>query len=323
MTFEKLPYPLTSPWVWGTVGRFGLPFWFFLTSVAQWLALAGPWRPGFDTELAVGASRTWLAGGSPWAYFLIGGDGNVYHFAGLPPTLFVYAPLTPLGLEFAGYLGVALSAVAAVVVLRRLKLPLWWLLFPPLNAAVYFANPHMLLMLLLLSGASWLAPAVKVYALIPMLGEARWREIALGLAIFAATVLAAPTLWTSWLSDLWVTNARLVTEAQGGWSLTGPLVILGVLPIAVIALRKGPRTAGWLVVPAVWPASEFFYSTTALPVITPLLAVFLAVPLHLGPPLGIAVYALQVAWRCRASRWPRPREFLRNWLAPTPRQASP
>src|ERR1017187_8380637 len=130
MTPENWPYPLNSPWVWGIVRRFGLPLWFFLTSVAQWLALAGPWRPGFDTELAVGASKSWLAGGSPWAFFLVGGDGNIYHFAGLPPTLFVYAPLTPFGLEFVGYFGVLISLVAAIVVLRRLKLPLWWLLFP-------------------------------------------------------------------------------------------------------------------------------------------------------------------------------------------------
>src|ERR1019366_9895169 len=122
--------------------------------------------------------------------------------------------------------------------------------------------------------------AVKVYAFIPMLGEARWREIAVGLAIFAGTILAAPTLWTSWLSNLWDINARLLAEAQGGWSLTGPLVVLGLLSIAAIAVRKDPRTAGWLVVPAIWPASEFFYSTLALPVMTPVLAIFLAVPLH-------------------------------------------
>jgi hypothetical protein len=315
---ETLPYPLNSPWVWGIVRRFGLPFWFLLTSVAQWIASAGPWRPGFDTELAVGASKTWLIGGNPWSYFLVGGDGNVYHFAGLPPTLFIYAPLTGLNLELAGFVGVVVSLVAALIVIRRLHLPIWWFLFPPLNAAVFFANPHMLLMALLLAGGAWLAPAVKVYAFIPMVGEARWRDITVGLAIFAATVLAAPTLWSNWATSFADTNARLLAEAQGGWSLTGPLLILGVVALVVIALRKDARTAGWLAVPAIWPASEFFYSTMALPVMTPLLAVMLAVPLHLGPPLAVTTYAVQVAWSSRGSPWPRPRAYLRTWLTPRP-----
>jgi hypothetical protein len=319
MTLEKWPYPVNSPWVWAIARRFGLPLWFFFTSLAQWLAVAGPWRPGFDTELAVGASKTWLSGANPWSYFLIGGDGNVYHFAGLPPTLFVYAPLTWLNLELAGYVGVVVSLIAALLVIRRLNLPIWWLLFPPLNAAVFFANPHMLLMALLLAGAAWLAPAVKIYAFVPMLGEARWRDIAIGLAIFAGTILAAPTLWSSWATSFVATNARLLAEAQGGWSLTGPLLVLGVVALIVIALRKDARTAGWLAVPAIWPASEFFYSTMALPVMTPLLAVMLAVPLHLGPPLAVVTYAAQVAWKNRGSPWPRPGAWLRSWFAPGPR----
>ena len=214
---EMFPYPLNSPWVWGIVRRFGLPFWFLLTSIAQWIASAGPWRPGFDTELAVGASKTWLDGGNPWSYFLVGGDGNVYHFAGLPPTLFIYAPLTGLNLELAGYVGVAISLMAAVIVIRRLHLPTWWFLFPPLNAAIFFANPHMLLMALLLAGAAWLAPAVKVYAFVPMVVRRAGVTSTVGLAIFAATVLAAPTLWSNWATSFAAAIARLLApEAQGG-----------------------------------------------------------------------------------------------------------
>jgi hypothetical protein len=312
---ERWPYPLSSPWVWSIVRRFGLPFWFVLTSAAEWLA-PGPRSPGFDTALAVGAARTWLAGGNPWSFFLVGTDGNVYHFAGLPPTLFVYAPLTFLSLDVAALVGVIISLAAALVVISRLHLPMWWFLFPPLNAGIFFGNPHMLLMALLLAGAAWLAPAVKVYALIPMIGEARWRDMALGFAIFAGTVMAAPTLWSDWAASLAATNDRLLVEAQGGWSLTGPLAILGIIPLVVIALRKDARTAGWLAVPAVWPASEPFYSTMALPVMTPLLAIILAIPRHLGPPLAVAAYAAQLAWSYRGMPWPRPRAYLRAWWVP-------
>ena len=306
LTREALPYPLGSPWVWDLVRRYGLPLWFALTTVAHWRALFGPWVPGFDTELAVGAAKNWLDGGDPWAFSLIGESGNVYHFAGLPPTLFAYAALVPLGTQLAGYVGIAFSVVAAILIVRRLRLPLWWLLFPPLNESVAVANPHVVLLALLILGGGWLAPAIKVYAFVPMLGERRWRQIAMALGAFAGTLIAAPGLWWHWVTNFGAINARLVAEAQDGWALTGPAVILGIVPILAIAWRKDLRTAGWLVIPAAWPASEFFYSTLAMPVMTPLLAVFLAIPRHVGPPLAIAVYALWLVWSQRAAPRPGP-----------------
>lgn len=280
--------------------RYGLPLWFAVTTASHWLQLFGPWVPGFDTELAVGAARNWLSGGDPWAFSLIGASGNIYHFAGLPPTLFVYAPLVPLGTQLAGYVGLVISLVAAVAILRRLGLPMWWLLFPPLNEGVAVANPHIVLLALLVVGGGWLAPAVKVYAFVPMLGERRWRQLGPALVVFGATIVAAPELWWNWATTFAATNGRLMTEAQGGWALTGAAIVLGIIPIVVIAWQKDLRTAGWLAVPAAWPASEFFYSTFALPVMTPVLAVFLAVPQHVGPPLAIAVYALYLVWTQRA-----------------------
>jgi hypothetical protein len=38
------------------------------------------------------------------------------------------------------------------------------------------------------------------------------------------------------------------------------------------------RAAGWLAVPALWPAAEYFYATFALPLRSPWLAALLAVP---------------------------------------------
>jgi hypothetical protein len=309
LTPGEWPYPFNSPWVGTLVRRYGLAFWFLLTSIAHWTAIAGPWVPGFDTELAVGAAKNWLSGADPWSFSLIGEVGNTYHFAGLPPTVLIYAPLVSLGIQLAGYVGIVVSIVAAILILRRLRLPMWWLLFPPLNEAALVANPHMVLFALLILGGGWLAPAVKVYAFVPMVGEQRWRQIALALAAFLITLAVVPGLWFQWASDLGSTTGRLLVEAQVGWGLTGGLLILGIVPLLAIAWYKGLRTAGWLAVPTMWPASEFFYSSFALPVITPILAVFLAIPEHLGPPLGIAVYALQLAWNRRSA----PRLSWRDW----------
>ncbi len=318
MTPEQWPYPFNSPWVRTLVGRYGLPVWFLLTTISHWTSLIGPWVPGFDTELAVGAARNWLTGGDPWSFSLIGAGGNPYHFAGLPPTVLVYAPLVSLGPQLAGYLGIVLSVIASILVLRRLRLPLWWLLFPPVNEAIAVANPHVVLFALLVLGGGWLAPAFKVYAFVPMFGERRWREIAGAIALFVATILVAPGLWQQWASTFGATTSRLMTEAQSGWSLTGGLVLLGVLPLLSIAWYKDLRTAGWLAVPMAWPASEFFYSSFALPVITPLLAVLLAVPQHLGPPFAISVYALTLAWTQRSA----PRRSWREWLRTALRPAA-
>lgn len=300
------------------VHRYGLPVWFLLTTVSHWTSLFGPWAPGFDTELAVGAARNWLTGADPWAFSLIGALGNPYHFAGLPPTVLVYAPLVWLGPQLAGYFGIAVSFVAAVLILRRLRLPIWWLLFPPVLEAVLVANPHVVLFALLVLGGGWLAPAFKVYAFVPMFGERRWREIAAAIGVFLATIVVAPGLWLQWASTFGPTTARLMTEAQGGWGLTGGLVVLGVMPLLAIAWYKDLRTAGWLAVPMVWPASEFFYSSFALPVMTPLLAVLLAVPQHLGPPFAISVYALHLVWTQRSA----PRRSWRQWLRVQERPAS-
>ena len=61
-----------------------------------------------------------------------------------------------------------------------------------------------------------------------------------------------------------------------------------VVALAMLALRDR-AAAGWLAVPAAWPASQLHYSTMALPVMTPLLAFFLAIPILRLPPEIILV----------------------------------
>jgi len=64
--------------------------------------------------------------------------------------------------------------------------------------------------------------------------------------------------------------------------------LLGVTAVALLILAvRDRRAAGWLAVPAAWPSSQFHYSTMALPVMSPLLAVLLAVPVARLAPVAI------------------------------------
>ena len=68
--------------------------------------------------------------------------------------------------------------------------------------------------------------------------------------------------------------------------------------IAIVLLwRRDRKAAGWLAVPALWPSSEFHYATLAQPVMTPILAVLLAVPDKGLAPVAIT---LDILWRFAA-----------------------
>jgi hypothetical protein len=100
----------------------------------------------------------------------------------------------------------------------------------------------------------------------------------------AATILVAPDLWLDYMRSFWSLSGRLEFETQQGGSAFYVPILLGVTAMALLFLAaRDHRTAGWLTVPALWPSSQFHYSTLALPVMSPLLAVLLAVPNRLAP----------------------------------------
>ena len=200
---------------------------------------------------------------------------------------------------------------AAVWVLRRLHIPLWWLLFPPISEALFSGNPQLIVLGMILADRSWLAAigtALKVYAFIPLAGEGRWRAIGLAVLVNGATVLIAPGLWARYLNLLPMISGRIEYESGQGFSAFYVPMLLGatVTALIVLALRKR-RVAGWLTVPATWPASQFHYSTMALPVMSPLLATFLAIPTPRLPPQVIVVEVVRrlvaPSVTCRLDRW--------------------
>jgi hypothetical protein len=249
-------------------------------------AVVIPTNPGWDARLYIEASRLWLAGGNPWG-FLIDRSG----YAAPPPSLIPVAPLTLLPSSIASYVMVAGAALAVVLTIRRLGLPWWWLLFPPLLDAVWSGTLDAYLVLLIVSGQGWLAALAKISAAVPLVLLGRWRPLFI---LAAALVLTAPFLpWSAFLDALPVVAERFTVQARGGMSATSIPVLI---PVAVLALLLlGRSRAAWLAVPAAWPSTQWYYGVLALPALpaSPFVAAAMAVPI---PGIIVAGLAAQVGW---------------------------
>jgi hypothetical protein len=247
---------------------------------------------GLDARIYYRGVQAWLNGGNPWDATVSAG-GAAYHYAGSPVTTVILAPSSLLSEDAFTALWLALTWLSAIWLLRRVHLPIWWLLFPPISEALFSANPQLIVLALILADRSWLAAigtALKVYAFIPLAGEGRWRAIGVAIVFNAATILIAPALWARYIDEFGSISNRLEFESIQGFSAFYFPVMLGLLVVALglLALRDR-RAAGWLAVPAIWPASQLHYSTMALPVMSPLLAFGLAIPLLRLPPEIILV----------------------------------
>lgn len=259
--------------------RYWLAVWFASITLVRVSVLATG-QPGFDGRLYLRATSAWLDGQDPWILIA------TQRFAAPPPTLIPLAPIALLPED----LGVALLLLAAVAgaiaTVRLLHLPWWWLLFPPLVDGAWNANPQTLLVPLILVGAGPVAAFLKVYAIVPMALTLRWRAL---LVTAALLLLTAPLLpWASYIRQFGDLSQVLATQSDGGLSATAvPLLI----PVAVIALAfSGRERTAWLAVPVLWPSTQWYYSTLAMPALTSVAAAFMAIPVP-----GIAVVAAVVA----------------------------
>jgi hypothetical protein len=256
---------------------------------------------GQDIRIYYRGVESWLNGGDPWA-----GEVAVRHFpfnyAGSPATTILLAPSALLSEDQFTALWLVLSVLSALAIIRWLRLPLWWLLFPPTAEALYSGNPQLVVLMLLLAGAGrtgvvadTISVALKAYAVIPLLGERRLRRIGLALVFTIATFVIAPSLWFEYAGKFGTISARLAQQSGNGYSAFQYPLLLVPTAIAILLLwRRDPKAAAWLAVPALWPSTEFHYSTFAQPVMTPLLAVLLAVPTNQLAPVAIMLY---VFWR--------------------------
>lgn len=261
---------------------------------------------GIDARIYYRGVTAWLAGDDPWAAAVLV-HGSPFNYAGTPVTTVLMAPVALVSEDVFTALWLGATWAAAFWTLQRLRLPMWWILFPPITEALFSANPQLVVLALLLVDhpiASAVATALKVYAFIPLAGEKRWRQIAIAAAFSAITILIAPNLWIEYIQQFARISDRLASQSIHGFSAFYFPVLLAVALVALLLLaRKDPRTAGWLAVPAIWPSSQLHYTTMALPVMSSIMAFFLAVPILRLPPL---VITLEICRRLVVARIVRP-----------------
>ncbi len=263
------------------LGRVGLPAWFVVIDL---LWIAKPSALGIDARHYQRASDAWLAGGNPWA---VTEQGIPY--ASGPHTLLFYAPTSALPLDLSTVLWMVAGVAASVWLVRRLELPLWWLLFPPLAHAMWNGNPQSIALAMLVAGGpvlAALAVGLKLYAGIPLLG--RWRDLAIAVVFLAVTLPLLPI--QLYLDQGLGVSTHLATAWNGSaWRFP---VLVPFVAIALWVLRR--EGAEWYAVPALFPATQFYYVAMALPAIRgrrPLAAI-LALPVVLGVPAVVIVLAV-------------------------------
>lgn len=253
---------------------------------------------GVDARIYIRAAAHLRNGLSPWDAFVADPSGYQLHFTALPPSVAIFTPFTFVPERLAVWLWIWASLLAAAYVVRRLKLPIWWLLFPPLTEGIFTANPQIVLMALLLSGSAILAslaPVLKIYAIAPLIGERRWTALLLVLGLLLLSFGAQTELWAQYLSRAGDIAVRNFNESIGGFSAfaVGPwLVVLGFVGLLMLAVTDW-RAAGWMAAPAILPVSQFHLSTFAMPVLAersmPIMAVLFALPIRGLPSAAVAL----------------------------------
>lgn len=268
--------------------RIGLPAWF---AAIDLIWIAKPAVLGIDARHYQRAASAWLAGGDPWSVT----EAGVPYASG-PHTLLFYVPTSPLPIEWSVVVWMALGLIASVWLVRSLGLPIWWLAFPPLTHAIWNGNPQTIAMaLLVLGGSAAAAGAVmfKLYAALPLV--ARPRQLVVAGMVLAVLLAVLP--WQLYLQDGFGVSTHLATAWNGSaWRV--PLLIPPTLLGLWILRRQGGE---WLAVPAVWPATQFYYVAMALPALVgrPILAAALALPVPLLTPVVVMAWAAYSVWEAR------------------------
>jgi hypothetical protein len=267
-----------------TVLRPLLPIWFAAYAV---LMLYNYGSHGFlllDVAVYREAALSVLSGGNPWQAE-VGGLA----FAAPPPTLLLYLPTALVPLEVAYVVVLAVLAVAAVWSVRRLDLPLWWVLFPPVFECLIVGNPDVLVLAFLLvrGPLAGIAMVAKVYGVIPLVYQRRWGALALGSALAALTV----PLWPDFFASLTEVSDSLDVQSEG-FSAWGTWWMIPALLALWVLRRKG---AEWLVVPAIWPHTQIHYGAISLPVMRyyPVAAAIVGLGTPLAAPLAVIIIAIQ------------------------------
>lgn len=283
-------WPLTMPpgWLGYLVGA-----WFVVISAMRLLVISDA-VPGFDGRLYRAATVAWMNGGDPWSVY-----GGAIRFAAPPPSLLAMVPFAVIPEDVAVAVIIAIGLVGTGWAIRHLGLPLWWLAFPPFIDGLYNANPHVLLLPLLVAGAAPAAVLVKLYGGLVPLVLGQWRAVAFAAA---ALVVTAPLLpWAAFIEKWPSLTQTLAEQSDGGMSATANPVLI---PVAIAALiLMGRKRAAWWIVPTLWPSTQWYYASLAMPGATLLSAAVLAAPVPWASTLAAAMVAAEVVIRRRGIAW--------------------
>jgi hypothetical protein len=306
MSGMSQPAPAGKSFVLAWFERYWLAVWFFVVTGVRlsFLDVTHMDRWFLDGQLYLEATRVWLAGGDPFTVVV-----HRLSLAAPPPT---FLPLVPFAI-LPPALGLALLAVAlvvsAVLTIRLLRLPWWWLAFPPLVECVITGNAHGLLLPLMLTGRGWLAVLLKIYAAVPLAFLGQWRQLFLAAVAILVTVPILP--WGSYISKYADISARYAETSRAGLPFEA---LVAFAPLALLAfLIVGREKAAWMAVPALWPSPQPYYSTLGMPTRSAVAMAVIAIPL---PQPGL--FALLALAAVQVVRWYRSR---RGETAPPARPA--
>jgi hypothetical protein len=252
-----------------------------------------PQSAGLDARLYTYAAQVWLAGGDPYVTPL-----GPHYVVAPPPSLLPFVPFVWLPLDVVSILMVAIDLAVAVAMLRRLHLPMWWLAYPPLAAAIYVGSSEPLLLATLVFAPGFLAPIIKVYGVLPLLAERRWRDLLIAGVILVVTFPILP--WDHFIADRQQVATALAEQTDAGVIASPVLAIIAVVALLSLGLRR----ALWLAAPVLSPGTRPHYAVVSIPKTTMLLAFFWAFPVPLLTVLGLV--ALVISERLAPSARPEP-----------------
>ena len=239
-----------------------------------------------DLRIYRAAAEAAIHGADPWR---AGAAGLT--FAAPPPMLIPYIPAALVPEPVAIVFYAAFSIAAAAFVLRTLRLPFWWLLFPPLAESVVVLNADVFVIALLLGSRRWAFASIvfKVYAAVPLVIQRRWVAVIVGGLVCA---LSLPLLAT-FVADRALIGQALDVQASGGLSVWGSWLMVPTIAALILLGRRG---ADWLAVPALWPYTQLHYNVLALPIAaaSPVVAFLLSLAVWPLPAVAAMVYAVQV-----------------------------
>lgn len=268
--------------------QLGLVAWFLYSDLRILADTVMPFDAfGGDGLLYSRAAAAWLDGADPWDVTV---NGLVY-LAAPPPTLIPFVLTAWMPETLVRSIWVLIGFAAVVMTVRRLRLPIWCVLFPPSIFAVLHGSIEPVMVLCLVSRWRSLAPLMKLYAIIPMAINGQWRALVWSAAVL---VVSAPFLpWAQFAAHAPEIVPRLVEQTGGGYSAIGDWPLTAAVIVSLCLIDR--RVAAFAIVPALWPNSAPQYAAMLLPVAhrLPVVALFLAVPTTRGAAAaGIVVTAL-------------------------------